>query len=596
MALTYQLNSAFLASMFSRPSLPKDSPPSLPKEPLPRTSPIQPSNFTMGSLSPVEKTAYKTALLGQLDDLVNRIEAKSSLEERRQLSQSVRLLNNKLNDLGFNDNELVVYRQKINKLITLLHPSESTHSEGSLRTASEPHFNPTPTSLSTQQHSSLFSDCVRQVNENPTETRKILLENLKTIREQLLLGILPFDLETIRKLYPLTAEKEAELQTIVSSALLANELKKKGGYRGDYVERCGLLGLGYTDLSKYEDHQEIHALMTGTITKMLQNDDILKRKLPEIKAELQTHGLIARLTLAGVPSEKLHYTEKLLQMLPVVYEALEKYNNKQMETFKSSIEDLSEEGKAFILTAYEASLQTCKNRLLNSFIKAKLTPGISIEDFSKSVEAATKKTSFSNRNISFETKIAWYRKYKNALRVEFQQGKADQDNECLGQGVCYAFTHRMAIKALEDPQVDILNYGSDRIFPQDRSHQATYQMNLSLGEGNSVDRTHAMPKFLHNRFAETPFKGFANIESFVQSFEQMIKESKPENRCFKLYSDSHAIFMRYDTKNQKYHLIDSNVGTLEFDNGKDLVECYQGLIHMLYDPKAGIALTELVKI
>ncbi|HUD01747.1 MAG TPA: hypothetical protein VMR37_05435, partial [Rhabdochlamydiaceae bacterium] len=184
-----------------------------------------------------------------------------------------------------------------------------------------------------------------------------------------------------------------------------------------------------------------------------------------------------------------------------------------------------------------------------------------------------------------------FSKYENMIIGEFAQGEND-DNECLNEGVCMGLSYRLTNLALQSPSDAIRGIAVRSIEPSDRAIQAYHSIHKSTMTTESLP-----PKLLAERGQKEKLvfiaKGDRNVERGLIKHLQKLEES---NGGMMLSWGSHATFMRFDPKRNKFFFFDPNFNTIVFQKKHDeslemlairMVTAYIGLYRWAY-PTRGV--------
>lgn len=363
---------------------------------------------------------------------------------------------------------------------------------------------------------------------------------------------------------PQTTRTDQIAHTAQVKAILQREKGQFTKYLGDDQERSILEALGF-GLKDYDDKDAFRS----ELNTVLDNHDFSSKKLEEIPQEIISIATTIRLNRAKVPSEKQEHVKILIdRMKKLKDKVLKKAKNirlKEIETLhklplarKSLYKEHFERVRLGVDNQIYQALDQNKNAILELMED-------NVDDFQTNFEdvAQTMRRSFQLR-VGLEVVsplISWYKKYQSKFISEIQQGEADS-SEHLGEGVCFAYSMRLLLGSLKNPKQPIHEMDPDKILPEDRFLQASYQM----GSESQVYKNGIPVDILRKK----KLKSRVTLESTPTEFSAALKEDISKNKSLRngsilvLWEENHGIFLRVDPINKILVLSDPNIGTLQF--------------------------------
>ncbi|HEX4839973.1 MAG TPA: hypothetical protein VFU89_05990 [Rhabdochlamydiaceae bacterium] len=392
---------------------------------------------------------------------------------------------------------------------------------------------------------------------------------LEEIGNKLMDGKLALTRKAIFEEYP-TLEKslngsptlKKKFETILSRVWVAKELKNLSAYQGSSFEKTVLKNLGY-NISSYDDKE----FLKDRLQAHFSTDELpLMEDLPKA---FRKQAFDIRAMAAGAPKETLSNLRKLLTFYSGEYQKLITEAKKIKDNLKLKCSSAS--STAYIKSRFhQQNLEKINDHLVKFLEKnkseiVKNLTSTQFDDFLKSMPSLSKGLTLSKTHgESLKKAEEWFSKYQDMVITEFSQGQ-DDDNECLGQGVCLGLSYRMASTALESPTDAIVKVAVKSIEPSDRIIQAHHM------QGVRQEGTDLLPRKLlaQRKQKEKPVfiaKGDVNVGAALVKHLQELKES---NGGIMLGWGDHETFMRFDPIHKKFFFFDPNFNTIVFHKKPD---------------------------
>lgn len=489
----------------------------------------------------------------------------------------------------------------------------------------------------------ILNAALQIVNEtNEKKINELLVELQKNISKDFLEGKITPSALVIQRAYPelfkyikdreerktsaLSDDKLAQLKAqynkIVNQAYLKNEIQKyKELQKSQLIQRStesslerillNAIGAKKTDESKNSNLENLNILET-----LLLGDGLDVMSIEELKHQISLSQQAERLFSRGIAKNSISRFVEVIEEADKEYEsALEK-----AKPLHNIIARLSPDVNPDRCKQSIEGLKRRKEKIIKQKIQREFSKKAGQENFVKQlrdfIDSASSKPSIKNTFeitpetfSSFSTKaeeamsmIDFFNEYCSDMLMEFRQG-ADDPNEILGNGVCWAKSSRWVADEVNFPDQTITKeYIQKRdwnvITEQDRFLQAFADMAISFKSSlSSLDDLNKLyfPNSVRKPLNISPLKSIPyGIDVDAECSKLLTKPSlspgdkqivtdfwtnkinifleneyalKKSNGTFLLGIEKHAIYMRFDSKRNIYRIGDPNFGIFEFNRG-----------------------------
>lgn len=404
---------------------------------------------------------------------------------------------------------------------------------------------------------------------------------LPKLKEDLKKG-LPLDFKTygldgIMSDVPETKKKI--LNQLLAREAVLREIRYNTHFRGSKIEGSVVENLGF-DVKEFHKQQEAQKRIRETLEDILKHDDLPSVKL--LKKQIDKMAFKTRMEVAGVSSAQMPHIRTAIKEFSQ-FKTRERAKAILFEkTFSESLDVQLPKARRLLEQWYRGGNQTAISDALNDVLKtnkdAILLGQKSLLDFPVHLDDA-----FQKKEIDLEKAVKWFQKYQDTFVIEYAQGE-DDASEALGDGVCAALGFRLARNTLFLPDEPPEALQLDRILPQDRMLQATYQVAKDLAirfPPDVIARKGVKEKILFMADKD-------NIQAAITAQMGLLGAS---NGGLQLGCGGHATFMRLDHKRKMYLFMEPNFGTQVFkpkyketpdEIALRMAECYAELYDWAY--------------
>ncbi|MBS0648300.1 MAG: hypothetical protein JSS10_03635 [Verrucomicrobia bacterium] len=361
-----------------------------------------------------------------------------------------------------------------------------------------------------------------------------------------------------------TAQKK-QFELILSRAWIQKELKNLSAYQGSPFEKQVLQNLGY-NVSSYDDKKFLQEAMGTHYWNYERNTEL--PSIEELPKEFKRKAFETRVRGAGVPAESVG---NLRELISFYYEQRQKLRAAAGEVRdKLVIHAQLPKARAFIQAQLHGRhMNAIENHLAEHLRREKdiLRKHLSSPDFKRSSLPTLSPgliKSFKAPSEDIRKAENWFMKYEGMILSEFSQGE-DDENECLGEGVCLSLAFRAARMGLESPDASPSKVAVRHIEGKDRFLQGLHSAEMRNRKARLLP-PHLLAK-----------EGFQEKISFVAQgdrsvgvalIEQML-QSEESNGGLLLGWDHHETFMRFDPQRNKFFFFDPNFNTVVFRKKSD---------------------------
>jgi hypothetical protein len=397
--------------------------------------------------------------------------------------------------------------------------------------------------------------------------RTLLLEfNVNTTLQQIAVklaqGAVALNRQEIFKIYPdlekaleKMPDQKKQFEFILSKAWITKTVKNLSEYQGSEFERFVLKKLGF-DITSYDDKEFFKEAL-----ETLYNNNL--PSLEEFPKEFKRQAFNLRARGAGVPEKALDN----LRMLLTFYHQEKKKLVDQAEKIRDNLNIKSNSSSATILIKREfhiRNLELINQHLAKSLAQANMREKLSSNNFQQFLNSLPPLSkglkSFKMLDGTLKEAADWFAKYEGMIVSEFSQGE-DDDNECLGEGVCIGLSYRMASTALESPDAPIRKIAVRSIEPSDRIIQAYHSTRNEKTVSSALLPKEVLAKRKQKEKLVFVAKGDTNVG--VGLIEHLPKLAESNGGIMLVWGD-HATFMRFDPARNKFFFFDPNFNTMVF--------------------------------
>ena len=393
---------------------------------------------------------------------------------------------------------------------------------------------------------------------------------------------------------------------LLQQSLIKQEMQMLGSYSsGERAEEFVLEKLGF-ELEEYKKKEKVQDAMQAFMRQVLVSDQPALG-VGELKERMKEVAYRKRLEVAGVPNAAHENMKIVIRAYKHMRSGLLRKMRDVLDDYEIEIDDLKlEKGKSYLKSVRKSGCLKHVNDTISfafqrkeELIRDQLTAGKDelravLRDIVQSLQAPEAEQAFQRKldtKSDFLQKAkVWMEKYQDNFVLEFVQGE-DDDDECLGQGVCLGMVHRIATSMLGNPGKALVDLEADHIKPVDRLYQGMHTAVVSLEPVKLQKLLLPAQPLLRRRLKEKLL--FAASEGKIrEAIHAQVNALARSNGVFKIYNKNHAMLMQIEPDNDRYVFFDPNFGTLQFQKAIDetpeqvisrLIDCYLELHDWIYD-------------
>ncbi len=400
------------------------------------------------------------------------------------------------------------------------------------------------------------------------------LNVLSEIVHKLANGSLHLDRKVILEKYPslkAALEQPSTLlkvmfENVLSKAWITKKLKDTSSYQASSCERMVLKSLGFIP----SDNKQ---RLKKELEKAYFSGDLLPC-IEDLETDFANRAFCIRVQSAGVPESAVSNLSKLIIYCDKEREIL----IKKAEEARDALEILTDSprGQAYIkrhfhnynLKQIDADLVSY---LKNPLIKDRLFKAI-FQKFLHSLSPPSEELEVGKEFGGLLLKAEkWFRKYEGMIVREFTQG--EDEDKCLGRGICVGLTYLMATLVLDHPDADLREIAIMKIEPSDRFIQSYHHIHLSeflekiRGNDSVQENFENLPQEILTKKGQIERVVFTEDDAsyFAEALLENLFNLEESNGGIILGCGRHKTFMRFDLLRDQFFFFDPNFCTLKFE-------------------------------
>lgn len=394
--------------------------------------------------------------------------------------------------------------------------------------------------------------------------------------------------------------RRAQLQAIINQAYCVREMKNKGKLTSgdkDEVSLLGYFGHKVNNESAYFDKDSLYVMVKEIIHNQLHIEKCTA-PLQHVREMIRMIAVRTRLKTAGLSTEL--QMDKFMAAHTCLKQVKESLQELQDECKLDLPADFPLNGKSLNLQRLNEEFDDEKEHAVTNMILGLIFKDSAIVNGFKSEELSLNefKTDFNHKKLLdenidpvalqqkwsnvqnksyFQKQIAFFKAWGSYLKAEMVQGLNDQ-NEVLGNGVCWGISQRVRLKVQEKPDLSVEEFAKVfQIGSQDRFLQGNHAMDVSFSKGNGT-----LPKNILKESGYTKEELIVKIEGdkikgFTDDLKRILKVRLEKETVWmhnsngwatffvRMPEGGHATLMRMDWTTGRIWFADSNIGYFVFE-------------------------------